>query len=77
MNDDKEEYFYPDPPKYMKSGGYSVRLIEGNHGIWCYVFGPSKIGWLTDVIMEQSGFKSTSDAMDWAKAIIEAEEKKP
>lgn len=48
---------------------YDVALLKGNHGIWLFV---KKDG---QVIFEQSGIKSVETALQYAKAVIEHEEK--
>lgn len=49
---------------------YNVNLLRGNHGIWLFV---SKNG---KVVFEQAGLKTPDEAMDYAKAVIRAEETK-
>jgi hypothetical protein len=48
---------------------YSVNLLNGNHGVWLFV---SKNG---KVVLEQAGIKTAGQAIDYAKAVIEEEEK--
>jgi len=57
-----------DPPHCIKNA-YDVALLQGNHGIWLFVRKDDK------VVFEQSGIKSVKEALDYARAVIEAEEK--
>ena len=56
---------------------YTIELHQGNHGIWVFVRRPNLFPRLkTDVIFEQAGV-SLEEALVFAKAVIEAEEKNP
>jgi hypothetical protein len=53
----------------LMKNDYDVVLLRGEHGIWLFIHKN------TNVIFEQSGIKSLKEAMAYAAAVIEAEEK--
>jgi hypothetical protein len=52
----------------MKSE-YDINLLQGNHGIWLFVRKNN------EVVFEQPGIKTIEEALKYAKAVIEFEEK--
>lgn len=49
---------------------YKIDLLPGNHGIWAFVSKDLKL------VIEQSGFKTVEEALEFAKGIIKSEESK-